>query len=568
MARVTNLGKACGAHPVNSQPSSGYPSVFQFYPERVEERPAVENRGSERGDPPEGRWRLSRRRFLSGAGVAGAGILAGVGIARTGLLPGAAGSGAAAGSAPVPAGGATPIPSPSSSPTGSAAPQPARSFVSTALTAPRVASWANGPTGSGLLFVGPMGNGSNGLIMDNRGEPVWMEPTGSGVTDLRVQTFEGKPVLTYWTGIGKGGHGEGKGVIKDASYRTIAEVNAGNGLQADLHEFTITAAGTALMISYPTIQHDLTSVGGPAQGYMFDCHVQEIAIRSGAVLFDWTASEHIDITESYLRASDNPNSNGSDASKAYDPFHLNSVDESGTDLLVSSRHTHTAYLVGRPDGKIHWRLGGKRCDFTMPANAVFAWQHDVRRRSNGIISMFDNHYNQGSTGTSRGLLLAVDEKARTAVVHQEFSRGGHRGDAEGNVQFLDNGHVLVGWGADPAVTEFTPDGNAVFEATGLGNASYRSYRSAWTGRPDTLPDIAAVPGNGSTMQLYASWNGATEIAKWRFLTGTAPEAMAEAVTVPHRGFETSTAVAVSSRAAVEALDKSGNVLARSVVIAT
>ncbi|MEW1821109.1 arylsulfotransferase family protein [Arthrobacter sp. NPDC080031] len=508
----------------------------------------------------ESHLRLSRRGFLSGAGMAGAGLLAGLGIARTGVLPG--------GTAPVSA--ATPTPTASPSPSaGSTASAPAiRSFVSTALTAARVASWATGPTGAGLLFVGPMGHGTNGLIMDNHGEPVWMEPTGSGVTDLRVQAFEGQTVLTYWTGIGTGGHGAGKGVVKDVHYRTVAEVNTGNGLQADLHEFTITPAGTALMISYPTIRHDLTSVGGPAQGYMFDCHVQEIGIRSGKVLFDWTASDHIDVTESYVRPSDNPKADGSDATKAFDPFHLNSVDESGDALLVSSRHTHTAYLIGRSDGKIRWRLGGKRSDFSMTPESVFAWQHDVRRRPNGIISMFDNHYNQGTTGTSRGLLLAVDEKARTAVVKQEFSRGGHRGDAEGNVQFLDNGHVLVGWGADPAATEFTPDGKAVFEATGLGDASYRTYRSPWTGRPDTVPDLAAVPGNGSTMQLYTSWNGATEVAKWRFLTGTGPGSMAEAVTVPRRGFETSMAVATAPRAAVEALDKSGNVLATSAVIAT
>ncbi|MCX2749054.1 arylsulfotransferase family protein [Arthrobacter sp. MI7-26] len=492
--------------------------------------------------------------------MAGAGVVAGLGIARTGVLPGAP----ASVTAPRP----TPVASPSPSSTTTASPPVIRSFVSTALTAPHVASWFTGPTGAGLLFIGPMGHGANGLIMDNRGEPVWMEPTGSGVTDLRVQVFEGQAVLSYWTGTGTGGHGEGKGIIKDTRYRTVAEVNAGNGLQADLHEFTITPAGTALMISYPTVGRDLTSVGGPAQGYIFDCHVQEIGIRSGAVLFDWTASDHVDVSESYLRPSDNPKADGSSAAKAFDPFHLNSVDESGDALLVSSRHTHTAYLVGRPDGDIRWRLGGKRSDFAMTPESVFAWQHDVRRRPNGIISMFDNHYNQGNTGTSRGLLLAVDEKARTAVVMQEFSRGGHRGDAEGNLQFLDNGHVLVGWGADPAATEFTPDGNAVFEATGLGDASYRTYRSPWTGRPGTVPDIAAIPGNGSTMQLYASWNGATEVAKWRFLTGTGPGSMSEAVTVPRRGFETSTAVAAAPRAAVEALDKSGAVLASSAVIAT
>jgi hypothetical protein len=436
------------------------------------------------------------------------------------------------------------------------------------VTAPHIASWETTGTAAGLLFTGPMGHGSNGLIMKNNSEPVWMEPSGIGVTDLRVQTFEGQPVLTFWTGTGTGGHGEGMGLIKDASYRTIAQVNTGNGLTADLHEFTLTAAGTALMISYPTVQHDLSSVGGPAMGYMYNCHVQEINVRTGAVLLDWSALDHIALTESYLRPGDNPKADGSSAAKAYDPYHLNSVDESGDALLISSRHTHTLYLVDRTAGTVRWRLGGKQSDFSMGQNAVFAWQHDARRRPNGVISVFDNHYNQGTTGTSRGLLLTVDEKARTAQLKQEFSHAGHRGNAEGNVQFLENGHVLVGWGADPAATEFTADGTAIYEATRIGSASYRTYRAPWTGKPDTPPDVAAIAGNGSTMQVYASWNGATEVAHWRFLTGASQDSLAEAGTFPRQGFETSTAIAAAPHLAVQALDNNGAVLGTSTVIAT
>ena len=73
-------------------------------------------------------------------------------------------------------------------------------------------------------------------------------------------------------------------------------------------------------------------------------------------------------------------------------------------------------------------------------------------------------------------MLAVDEVAKTAVVKQEFNHAGRRGNAMGSVQFLDNGHVLVGWGSDPASTEFTADGTAIYEATRIGTGSYRAYR--------------------------------------------------------------------------------------------
>ena len=520
------------------------------------------------GERRKGLVQLSRRRFLHGAGLVGAGAVATAGFSKMGLLPGLSTRTASVSSS-------SPTATSSASPSSSSAPQPPdRTFVSTHLTTPHVASWSTAATASGLLFAGPMGHGSNGLIMNDVGEPVWMEPTGAGVMDLRVQTFEGQRVLTFWAGQGIGGHGLGKGRILDSSYRTIAEVNTGNGTQADLHEFTLTSAGTALLTSYPTIQHDLSSVGGSAMGYMYNCHVQEVDVRSGEVLLDWNALDHIPLTDSYIHPSDPSTGDtsagdGSTAAKGYDPYHINSVDVSGADaLLISSRHTHTLYLVDRKTGSVRWRMGGKQSDFTLGPNATFAWQHDARRQPNGLISMFDNHYMSGTTGTSRGLVLAVDEQAKTAVVKQEFNHAGHRGNAMGSVQFLENGHVLVGWGSDPAVTEFTADGTAIYEATRVGTGSYRAYRSAWTAKPETLPDIAGVPGNGSTMQVYASWNGATEVAKWRFLTGLTADSLAEAGTFPKRGFETSTAIAAAPHLAVQALDRNGAVLGTSVTIAT
>ncbi|MGN6403171.1 arylsulfotransferase family protein [Sinomonas sp.] len=497
--------------------------------------------------------KVSRRHFIEGAGIAVFGAVAGATVARSSVFP-----------LPASAAAATPTPSPTTS-AGPTSP-PDRTFVSTKLTTPHVSVWSTAATAPGLLFAGPMGHGSNGLIMDNEGRPIWMEPTGAGVTDLRVQSYLGRQVLTYWSGQGIGGHGEGKGIIKDTSYRTIAEVPAGSGLKADLHEFTLTASGTALLTSYPTIQRDLSSVGGPVKGYMYDCHVQEVDIATGQLLFDWTASDHVTLEESYVKPSDDQTANGASTSTAYDPYHLNAVDLRADGYLVSFRHTHTVYLVTR-SGSVAWRLGGKNSDFALPSDAVFAWQHDVRQRGAGVISMFDNHYKDGTTGTSRGLLLAVDEAKRTASVKLQLARGGHRGNAMGNVQFLPNGHYLVGWGSDPAATEFAADGTPVFEATGIGGGSYRVYRAEWAAAPETLPDVAAVTGNGSTMQVYASWNGATAVASWRFLTGNDATALSEAVVVKRTGFETTAAVAAAPHVAAQALDSSGKVLATSVAIA-
>jgi hypothetical protein len=150
--------------------------------------------------PRRGQLQLSRRRFLHGAGLVGAGALATAAFSETGLLPGF--STRAASVSPTP----NPTAAPSASPSSQVNAPPDRTFMTTHLTTPHVASWSTAASAPGLLFTGPMGHGSNGLIMNNAGEPVWMEPSGAGVMDLRTQTFEGQPVLTFWTGQGIGGH--------------------------------------------------------------------------------------------------------------------------------------------------------------------------------------------------------------------------------------------------------------------------------------------------------------------------------------------------------------------------
>ena len=103
----------------------------------------------------------------------------------------------------------------------------------------------------GLVFVAPKGgHGQDGpMILDDAGHVVWFKPAGNReeATDFRVQTYQGKPVLTWWQGRLVGGEGRGEGVIYDEHYRPIRRVRAGNGFSADLHEFTLTPQGTALL---------------------------------------------------------------------------------------------------------------------------------------------------------------------------------------------------------------------------------------------------------------------------------------------------------------------------------
>ena len=79
------------------------------------------------------------------------------------------------------------------------------------------------------------GPGTPGLmILDRHGDIVWYSPNngfpaskGEGRLDLKVQIYRGKPVLTWWQGQILRGYGEGRAVIADTSYRTIATIKRG-----------------------------------------------------------------------------------------------------------------------------------------------------------------------------------------------------------------------------------------------------------------------------------------------------------------------------------------------------
>jgi len=171
----------------------------------------------------------------------------------------------------------------------------------------------------GLIFIAPYPQPAQGgpLIFDDRGEPVWFLPLHADqAANLQVQTYGGRPVLTWWQGkINKLGQGRGKAIIADSSYRHLTNVRGGLGQSVDLHEFKLTAAGTALITAFSTVSADLSHVGGPTAGQVSESVVQEIDVASGRVLLDWHSLDHIALTESY-----------SPVGEPYDYMHANSVD--------------------------------------------------------------------------------------------------------------------------------------------------------------------------------------------------------------------------------------------------
>jgi hypothetical protein len=421
--------------------------------------------------------------------------------------------------------------------------------------------------GLGDVFIAPKGDpGQDGpLILDDQGEVVWFKPAGGGrrATDFRVQQYEGRPVLTWWQGRVGFGNGAGDGIIMDSSYRQIARVRAGNGYAIDLHDFVLTPQGTALVLIYQPVRRNLRSIGGSRNGLVVDNIVQEIDIKTGLVLFEWHSIGQVRLSEGGVPRPKSPN-------VPWDYFHVNSVDvDRDGNLLVSARNTSGVYKLSRATGSILWRLGGERSDFDMGAGTRFKWQHDARRQADGTLTIYDNSAAPPVRKRSRAIRLNVDEQERKATLVRALAHPrGLLSASQGSAQDLPDGSVFVGWGSQRWFSEFGSDGKVVFEGKiAKGADNYRAYRFPWSGRPRTAPAVAAERGAPNDT-VYASWNGATEVARWEVLAGSSADAMVPVGGAAKAGFETSVEIPTGAKLyAVRALDASGQALASSKAVA-
>jgi hypothetical protein len=419
----------------------------------------------------------------------------------------------------------------------------------------------------GYVFVAPKksGPGQGGpLIVDKSEQVVWFHPVwekAPRAMDFKVQNYRGEPVLTW---------GAGDHLILDSSYNEIARFHAGNGYRGargkpdDHHEFLISPEDTALITIYNPVRGDLSLIGGPKDGVVWEGMVQELDIESGEVLFEWHSLDHVDLEETYISPSADVH-----VRSGIDYFHINSIDvDHDGNLLVSARRTSCVYKIHRESGEVIWRLGGKKSDFEMRPGTRFAYQHDARRQSDGTITIFDNGttvIHKGSPRAneeSRGIVLELDEEKMTASLVGEYTHPDKLfADAGGNMQVLPNGNVIIAWGRALVFSEFSKDGELLFSASFPTNGSYRAFRFPWMGHPSDQPAAVAERASEEEVRVYASWNGATQVAAWEVLAGPSPDQLESLGSVPRDGFETAVLVRTAEPyVVVRAKDRSGRVL--------
>ena len=421
-----------------------------------------------------------------------------------------------------------------------------------------------------FLAIANSGPGQGGaMIMTTTGQLVWFAPdTGphDSKMDFQRQIYNGKPVLTWFQGrVVAGGYGVGVGKIADDSYQITHTIEAHNGLRVDEHEFNISPQGTALVSAFNKQPYDLSKLGGPKKGWLLSGVAQEIDIETGKLLFSWDSLDHIGFDETYLPVEGGHGTK----SKPYDYFHINTIEDAGDgDLLIGARNTWCMYKVSRKTGEIVWRLNGKKTDFTMAPGSEFYWQHDTRLHGADTLTVFDDGYDgvlPKNEKQSRGLILNVDYERMLVTLRKEFIHPGSLilSKAMGNAQMLPGGGMFVGWGTNPYFSEFDAQGRLVLDGQLLkGDPTYRAFIGDWEGHPAELPAVAARRRSGGAM-VYASWNGATDVASWNVLAGRTRSSLAAVKSAPKKGFETAIPVSGGPYFAVEPRDAKGRTLSRS-----
>ncbi len=364
------------------------------------------------------------------------------------------------------------------------------------------------------------------LILDNSGKPVYYDRLHPLLAAL---DFKKQPngLLTYFNPDPL----QQKFFALDNNYQLVDFYEAGNGYETDLHDLQILDNGHALLMIHDRRQVDMSQLfpGGNPNATVVGCVIQEIDTAKN-VVFEWRSWDHISILDS----------NQDLTADLIRYIHCNSVEhDNDGHLLISSRHLDEVTKIDRNTGDIIWRLGGAQNDFTFTNDSGFSYQHDARRLPDGHITVYDNG-NLHNPPVSRGVEYAVNETDMTVTRVAEFRHDPEIfAPAMGNMQGLPPGNSIIGWGAssDPILTEFASDGSIVFTLSSTGtNGSYRAFRFPWTGYPTWQPTLVAE-ADGSDIDLYFSWNGATEIASYQIYGGQDRNQLTLLATVSKEGFE-------------------------------
>jgi len=369
----------------------------------------------------------------------------------------------------------------------------------------------------------------------------------------------------------------------DSSYETAYEIHPyGNVTASNPYGFEI-FHDSALMTVHRHAQADLSPIRGPRNARILNSVLQEIDIATGKIVFQWSASEYFgprDLIDRY--------DSHKDSSK--DIFHINSVDKDDQGNYILLFRYLRAVVCVSPDGDILWILGGKRnsfLDLSAGAATRVSPRQFAKWQPGNVIHLVESDApdrRSETTASNEGLKIALDPENITAALIQENTNttatASHFREPP---QPTSSGNTLAGYKHSRPYTESSASGGVSCEAAEDGQSTdrhniYRKFKGPWKGRPKRRPDVA-IRNSFTNMNVYVSWNGATDVRSWRLETAgdkagetildlqhRGHDAFAPLLTVPRAGFETKIQTKTSSRyVRVVALDDNNVPMGSSII---
>jgi hypothetical protein len=332
-------------------------------------------------------------------------------------------------------------------------------------------------------------------IVDNAGTPVFYQNVDADIYDFDFQpdgelTYFSYPVYCYGL---------------DSSGNQVRSFNTADGFTVDVHDLRVMPDGSYYIFGKRNVYINMDSIvsGGNPDADIIDGALQEFDSQ-GNLIFQWDAIDNYKITD--------VDSNIDLTQLTIDFSHFNSVEiDTDGNLLISARNLDEITKVDRNTGDIIWRLGGKNNQFTfINDNLGFSQQHDIRRLSNGDISIFDNG-DYHPIPVSSAVSYKLDEINKTATLVYRIYHDNLYTDTEGSVQQMANGNILIGWGQIwypyPMLTEVTPNDSIAFDMTSaVDYNNYRVFKYQWktnlfTTNTDSINFGNFLPGKPVTKQF-------------------------------------------------------------------
>jgi hypothetical protein len=314
------------------------------------------------------------------------------------------------------------------------------------------------------------------MMFTNDGTAFWYKHLTNAAFDFKVLPNGYLHYAQQYHALTWGGGGYATHEILDENFNGVESIRAGNGYNAEVHDFQMLPNGHALVTSYYMTQVDMSKIvnnGNPA-ALVAGAIIQELDAQRN-VVFQWRSWDHYPFTTEWVNSSN----------AVISAFHINCVFEDTDGNLVFST-PEWVKKISRQTGDVIWSLGGPDNDFTFvgitPQAGTNAFgSHGINRLPNGHVLFYKNSaFGPGATSTVQE--YALDETNKIATHIWTYTPNpAVAGSSQGNAQHLANGNTFIGWGGvfgtGPVCSEIS-DTNVVFQMkfdhTGL--ISYRAFR--------------------------------------------------------------------------------------------